>query len=146
MSSRLPQRYCIIRSECYRGIAKVAANSKHSAQTNEQYTPVDIIERARFVLARFDLDPASSPVANRRVQATKIYTEADGAETFRVPWEGRVWMNPPGGTKPVLPGAELKSNPALFWEKLVYDWDQGSVHCAIVLGFTLEVLQTTQRS
>lgn len=32
----------------------------------------------------------------------------------------------------------------LFWSKLMYEWAQGNAHSAIVVGFTMEVLQTTQ--
>ena len=62
-----------------------------SQGTIEWYTPPDIIERARALLGAIDLDPASSDVAQRWIQATTYYT----AESAQRPWAGRVWLNPP---------------------------------------------------
>lgn len=99
----------------------------------------------REVLGRIDLDPATSELANTRVRAQRIFTIDDGIETFRSRWDGNVFLNPPGGGKLVLPGTGLRSNPAVFWLKLMYSWHVAkSVKAAIVLGFTMEVLQTTQ--
>jgi len=70
--------------------AHVSANSGE----NEWYTPPDIIERARAVLGGFDLDPASSPLANETVGAAQIFTATD--DGLSLEWlVGRIWMNPP---------------------------------------------------
>lgn len=118
--------------------------AKHLSNTNEQYTPPDLVEMVREVLGGIDLDPASSELANHTVQASQIFTEADGEKTFHEDWCGRVFMNPPGGTIPVVQGCGIRSNPALFWSKLMYEWSTGNTQVAVVVGFTVEVLQTTQ--
>lgn len=77
--------------------ADKAAGKPHVANSsgnNEWYTPAEFIEAARAVLGRFDLDPASSEIANATVKADKIFTaETDGlSQDWPV---GRIWMNPP---------------------------------------------------
>lgn len=61
---------------------------------NEWYTPAAYLEAARDVLAGFDLDPASSEIANRLVRADRVFTaENDGLSQD---WPiGTIWMNPP---------------------------------------------------
>src|SRR5690348_1055042 len=54
---------------------------------NEWYTPGEYLEYAREVLGGFDLDPASSALANEAVKAAKIYTEAD--DGLKQAWKGR---------------------------------------------------------
>jgi ParB family chromosome partitioning protein len=61
----------------------------------EYYSPPDIIEVARLTMGRIDLDPASSPSANRIVRASNFFTaEMDGLSRD---WFGNVWMNHPFG-------------------------------------------------
>jgi phage N-6-adenine-methyltransferase len=78
--------------------AAVEAVSKphvsHSSGNNEWYTPSDIIEAARSVLGGFDLDPASSDLANKTVKAGMFFTSSD--DGLEQDWPiGRIWMNPP---------------------------------------------------
>lgn len=122
----------------------MAASTKHSSETSEQYTPEHILDRVRNVLGHIDLDPASTPLANERVLADAIFTAEDGERTFEDPWKGKVFLNPPGGAQMVISGTGIRSNPALFWSKLMFEWREHNTEMAIVLGFTMEVLQTTQ--
>ncbi len=75
------------------GLRKEAHVSK-SRGNNEWYTPAECIEAARVVLGAIDLDPASSEVANRTVQAARFFTAADDGLAQEWP-VGRSWMNPP---------------------------------------------------
>ena len=76
------------------------------------------------------------------------------------PWGGiataaahnRVFLNPPGGKlrkdaeglwQPVK-GGPGKSSAAVWWGKLVSEWRAGRVAQAVFVGFTLEVLRTSQ--
>lgn len=59
------------------------------------YTPSAIIEAARRTMGGIDLDPASSDIANRRVCADTIYTQATNGLAQK--WFGRVWLNWPFG-------------------------------------------------
>ena len=123
----------------------MSASVKHSRETNEQYTPAPIIEMCREVLGTIDLDPASCELANKCVKAKKIFTQEDGLATFEQQWHGNVFMNPPGGQGLILRGTGYRSNPTLFWAKLMHAWHvEKTVHAAIVLGFTMEVLQSSQ--
>lgn len=88
---------------------------------NEWYTPDEYLDLARSVLGGFDLDPASSELANERVRAAKIYTEADDGLTHD--WRGKVWMNPPYA-QPLIND---------FAEKMVAEVRAGNVTDAIVL-------------
>lgn len=72
-------------------------HSDYSRATNtgeyEWYTPAEFIEAARDVLGAIDLDPASSELAQERVQAGEYFTiETNGLEQE---WHGRIWLNPP---------------------------------------------------
>jgi len=88
---------------------------------NEWYTPEEHIERARRVLGRIDLDPASSEIAQSRVRADNFFAEAD--DGLAQEWHGRVWLNPP------------YSQPQIqqFIEKLVAEYESGRTTEAILL-------------
>jgi len=65
----------------------------YSSGENEWYTPPKFIESARKTMGIIDVDPASSKIANKVVNATTYYTkETNGLDND---WIGNVWMNPP---------------------------------------------------
>ncbi|MGB5758284.1 MAG: DNA N-6-adenine-methyltransferase, partial [Acidimicrobiales bacterium] len=88
---------------------------------NEWYTPPVLLEAARAVMGAIDLDPASSDAANEKVEAATHYTVED--DGLRLPWSGRVWMNPP------------YAQPAIdrFCSRLVREYTDGEVSEACVL-------------
>ncbi len=113
------------------------ANVQHSAKSVEHYTPPSVVEAARQTMGGIDLDPASCATANRVVKATDYYNQSqDGLSR---PWHGRVLNNPPGGK------TLGKSNSVLWWKKLADEWQYGRVEQAIFIGFSIEILQTSQR-
>jgi ParB family chromosome partitioning protein len=74
--------------------ASRSTGSNHtSSKVNDWYTPPEYIESARTVLGNIYLDPATSELAQKTVNAEVFYTEEDnGLEQL---WEKTVWMNPP---------------------------------------------------
>jgi phage N-6-adenine-methyltransferase len=91
--------------------------------SDEYYTPAKIVEAARRVLGGFDLDPASSHVANRRVKAKNFFTASDCGLTHK--WGGRVWMNHPFG----------KTTNRPWIAKLAAEYAAGRVTEAICITF-----------
>jgi len=87
---------------------------------NEWYTPIEYIQAAKEVMGSIDLDPASSEIAQRWIQAHTHYTIDDDGLTHD--WHGRVWLNPPWG--------RLSGD---FVTKLVSEMAAGRVTEAIVL-------------
>lgn len=109
----------------------------HSSGSNEHYTPGYIVDIAREVLGgKIDLDPASCAMANKYIHATNIYTIKNNG--LNQSWYGRIFLNPPGGKD----GAS--SVQCAWWRKLVKEYKNGNVTSAIFLGFSIEILQTSQ--
>lgn len=112
-------------------------NIQHSSRSDEWYTPDYIIEKVRSLLGTIDFDPASSTLANAKVQACKFFTKDDDALTTE--WlPGTLFCNPPGGK------IKNKSKTALFWEKLMCWRESGNLTHGVFLAFSLEALQTSQ--
>ena len=88
---------------------------------NEWFTPIQYIDAARDVMGGIDLDPATHPVAQRRIKAKTFYTAGDNG--LSRPWHGRVWLNPPYA-QPLI---------ADFVDKLVEEYAAGRVEQAIML-------------
>lgn len=93
----------------------------HNSGENEWYTPIKYIEAARLVMGEIDLDPASTPEANKTVCAKVFYTEEE--DGLRQNWYGRVWLNPPYASALV----------GRFTSKLTEHFLRGDVSDAIVL-------------
>lgn len=100
------------------------APKPHVAQNsgnNEWYTPAVIIEAARMVMGKINLDPASNAIANEVVKADIYYDiQNDGLEQE---WSGKVWMNPPYASGLI----------ERFVSKLCYHYQDNEVTEAIVL-------------
>lgn len=82
--------------ESIKEVAQEAVKRAHVANNsgnNEWYTPEKYIALARSVMGSIDLDPASSEIANRVIQAETFFTAEDDGRTKQ--WDGNVWMNPP---------------------------------------------------
>lgn len=144
------------------GGTSLATAARHSSESNSHYTPASVIARARFVLERIDLDPASCEEANRTVRAARIFTESD--DGFTKPWSGRVFCNPPGGWSddrqrrvlikcretgacglPIGHTHEgVESSQKKWWFKLAREYAEGRVEAAVFVCFSVELLQTTQ--
>lgn len=70
-----------------------AASAQAGYDGDESYTPIEIIEDARYVLGGIDLDPFSCPVAQKRIGARIHYTKTQNG--LLKPWKGRTWFQPP---------------------------------------------------
>lgn len=93
----------------------------HNSGENEWYTPADYISAARRVMGGIDLDPASSTIANKTVQAETYYSKDDNG--LKQGWGGRVWLNPPYSSDLIGP----------FIEHLACSIEAGDVTEAVVL-------------
>lgn len=119
----------------------------HSSKSNEHYTPEYIVEPGRELMGAIDLDPASCPMAQEVVRAEAWYGPGSefGEDGLAEPWCGRVFLNPPGGSPPdEYKGMGTQSFATLWWMRLVEEWRTGEVEQAIFVGFTLEIMRSTQ--
>jgi hypothetical protein len=118
-------------------ITEKAFNARHLSLSDSWITPPDIIAKVKAVLGNIDLDPASSDHANKTVGAKHYYdVDRDGlTRDWSECGKGlKVYVNPPGG----------RGKPVAFWKKLVTEYESLNVDEAIFMGFSLEVLQTSQ--
>lgn len=99
------------------------AQRRSDLQTGEMewFTPSIYIEKARRVLGRIDLDPASSALAQQVVNASRFFTFDD--DGLKQDWKGLVWLNPP------YAGALI----AAFAAKMLEQIACGNVTSAIML-------------
>lgn len=110
-------------------------NARHTMSTAECYTPSHVAALVREALGGYiELDPASTPKANKLVKADTIFTkEQDGLQQDWRPFK-TVYLNPPGGRNglgPLVPQ---------FWKKFCAEVSHG-----IWMGYSLEQLQSLQK-
>lgn len=72
---------------------KPTAHVSHNSGENEWYTPPEIIKAVRGVMGEIDLDPASSDIANKIIQAKAYFTKDEDGLTKT--WYGKIFLNPP---------------------------------------------------
>lgn len=112
------------RDDDYEPMAAPAPISKSPTYDGDSWsTPDDIIAAAREVLGDIDLDPATNDKAQARIKATRHYTKEDDGLLLGNPWAGRVWLNPP----------YRRGMVGLFIDRLVAEYDRGSVTAALLL-------------
>lgn len=101
----------------------------------ERYTPAEIVIAVKDTLGTIDLDPATTEIVNKLfIRAKRFYTEKDNGLDREKPWNGKVFINPPGGHR----------NPELFWERLILEYNQKTVTGGVFLAFNIDVLQQSQ--
>jgi hypothetical protein len=109
----------------------------------ERYTPPEIAAAAREALGNIDLDPCTTELVNRTfIRATRFYTkENNGLDRERMPWAGRVYVNPPSY---IENDGQQRNSPQLFWERLVIEYEAKRVTAGVFLAFNLEHVQQSQ--
>lgn len=133
-----------------------STKGRHSHESVEHYSPQWLVEGARYTVGGrgFDLDPASSMLANERVGAERILT-GPGGESDRSPEVGQAgrvfavdglqshWARPG-----VQRGASVFCNPptpaAKWWAKACHELAIGNAECIVFVAFSVELLQTAQ--
>lgn len=101
--------------------------SAEEKDRDEYYTPDYILEPARKVLGRIDVDPASCLAANEVTRALTYYDKESNGLLH--PWRGNAWLNPP------------YSNPLPWIEKLFAEYEGGRLTAALVLTNTVNTPQ-----
>lgn len=126
----------------------------HSSESNEAYTPREIVDAARATMGGIDLDPASCKLANGVVKASVFWEEGSLWRSWhwtpppmRAIKPSRVFLNPPGGQldrETLQPAAHGASSAAVWWGKLTEEYEAGNVEQAIFVCFSLAVFKTAQ--
>lgn len=114
--------------------------------TAEHYTDPDLVAAARTVLDGIDTDPASCEFANQWIKADTVYTKED--DGLVQPWNGNVFVNPPGTCGGVDCGRKKGCGcrlPLRFWDKAVAEWRIGMAESIFWVGFSIEQLAQFQQ-
>lgn len=120
--ARLPEPE---REETIKLVSRGVPAALLTSETNEWFTPPKYVEMARELMGGIDLDPASNPYANERVQATTFYDiQTNGLDKE---WHGRVWLNPPYGRD------EGGSNQEAWSRRLIEQFEAGITKEAVLL-------------
>lgn len=114
-------------------------SAKHSSASVEHYGPREVVDAARATMGWIHLDPASCKLANDKIVGAGRFFDAR-TNGLAHPWFGNVYLNAPGGK------VDGKSSAVVWWTKLAEEWRSGRVEQAIFVAFSLEFLQTAQRS
>src|SRR3977135_1797876 len=97
-----------------------------SQKSYEWYTPGSLMIAVRQVLGPIELDPASSELANKTVQAEGFYDEQSNG--LQQPWRARsLWLNPPYCKTGNV------SNVEVWTSKLITCYESGDVQEALLL-------------
>lgn len=155
----------------FEGIGDGGLSARHSAENANFHSPSYIVEAAREVLGRIDLDPASCERANAVIKASTFFDVAQNG--YQREWgypyaPSTTFLNPPGGRcdkfgRPIvglganacthtgacgLPVGHVheggQSSQKAWWFKLTREYVAGNVSAAIFVCFSVELLQTTQ--
>ncbi len=100
-------------------IAEPPVSQRDGYDSDEWYTPEEIIRTAAGVMLRIDCDPASCELAQTVVQAGTYYTKFE--DGLKQEWHGNIWLNPP------------YSCPQAWVDKLFAEIAAGRTKQAIVL-------------
>lgn len=94
------------------------------SMSDNWFTPREWAIKAQKVMGAIDLDPASCAEANSKfIGASTFYSiEMNGLDR-RLPWKGRIWLNPPYGRG--------ENSAGKFTERLVQEIKAGNVTEAI---------------
>jgi hypothetical protein len=97
-----------------------------SSETNEHYTPQEVVQAVKSVLGYIDLDAASCEQANRVVGASRYFDIRDNALNQK--WiADTVFCNPPYGKD------QNKSRAGLFLSKIIDEYNLGHFKSGIIL-------------
>lgn len=110
-------------------MSETAFAARHTMDSPEWYSPSAVVEAARTLMGKIDLDPASHEEANGIVKARRFFSIEDSG--LKQSWSAdTVFINPPGG----LVGQ--------FWKMALNE--QSRYGQLIWIGYSLEQLQTLQ--